>query len=105
MLAPGSKFGDYLIEEILGEGAMGVVYKAVDTRNDRTIALKLIAAKYRGSEEYRDRFVREAQAASVVDSPNVVKVYEYSGNMEHPYIAFEFVPGNDLRSAFRFRFL
>lgn len=45
MLAPGSKFGDYLIEEVIGSGAMGVVYRAVDTRLDRTVALKLISDK------------------------------------------------------------
>jgi serine/threonine protein kinase/Flp pilus assembly protein TadD len=100
MLAPGSKFGDYLIEEVIGAGTMGVVYRAVDTRLDRTVALKLIADKLAKTPGYKERLASEARAAAKIDSPYVVKVWEYSEINGRPYISLEYLPGNDLRSAF-----
>ncbi|UCD94116.1 MAG: serine/threonine protein kinase, partial [Candidatus Zixiibacteriota bacterium] len=97
MLTPGSTFGHYRIEESIGAGAMGVVYKALDTRSDEYVALKLVDDKLSQSAEYRERLTGEAEAASMIDSPFVVKVWEHAECDGCPYIALEYVPGKDLR--------
>lgn len=97
MLAVGSKFGDYQILEHLGSGAMGDVYKAIDSRLDRVVALKLINDKLSKSSEYKTRLAQEAKAAAKIDSTHVVKVWEHSEVEGHPFISLEFVPGRTLR--------
>jgi len=76
MLKPGTTFSHFRIEQVLGEGGMGVVYKAFDTNLDRIVALKLISEKLCESEDYRIRLADEAKKAAKVDSPYVVKVWE-----------------------------
>jgi serine/threonine protein kinase/Flp pilus assembly protein TadD len=97
MLSPGSTFGNFTIEDVIGSGAMGVVYKAQDNRNDRLVALKLIDDKLSRSEEYRSRLTHEAEAAGKIDSPHVVKVWEHDVFEGQPYISMEYVPGEELR--------
>ncbi len=97
MLAPGSSFSHFRIESLLGQGGMGVVYKAVDTRNDRVVALKLIADQLSQSEDYRLRLTEEAARTAQVDSPYVVKVWEHDQFDGHPYLSMEYIPGGDLR--------
>jgi len=99
MLTIGSTFGSFTIEEIVGSGAMGVVYKATDSRNNQTVALKLIDDKLSRSKEYRSRLTHEAEAAGKIDSPYVVKVWEHDEIDRQPYIAMEYVPGDDLHTA------
>jgi serine/threonine protein kinase/Flp pilus assembly protein TadD len=98
MLTSGSTFGNFTVEEIIGSGAMGVIYKARDIRNNQTVALKLIEDKLSRSTEYRSRLTREAEAAGKIDSPNVVKVWEHAEFENQPYISMEYVPGEDLRT-------
>jgi len=100
MISPGSYFGSYRIEAIQGRGAMGVVYKAIDQRLDRTVALKLINETLAASAEYRDRLATEARIAAKIDSPYVVKVWEHAEIDGIPFISLEFVSGRDLREAF-----
>lgn len=76
---------------------MGVVYKAVDTRLDRIVALKLINETLAASAEYRDRLASEAKIAAKIDSPYVVKVWEHAEIDGIPYISLEYVSGRDLR--------
>jgi len=97
MLSPGSKFGNYEIIEVLGSGAMGVVYKALDKRLDRFVALKFVEDTLKDSAEYQARLSKEAKLAAKIDSPFVVKVWEHSVYQENQYTAFEFVSGKDLR--------
>jgi serine/threonine protein kinase/Tfp pilus assembly protein PilF len=97
MLTPGSTFGHFQIIETIGSGAMGVVYKALDARSQGHVALKLIDDKLSQSPEYRERLRREAEAASMIDSPYVVKVREHAEWEGQPYIALEYIPGDDLR--------
>ncbi len=99
MFDPGSMFGSYQIGRLLGEGAMGRVYQAVDTRLDRAVALKLIRSSLSKSPDYRARLAQEAKQAARIDSPYVVKVWEHSEIDNHPFISLELIYGDDLRSS------
>ncbi len=95
-LAPGHRFGRYILQEELGRGGMGVVYKARDPEAGRTIALKLML-RADDPVEVR-RFEREARTAIGLDHPNIVKVYEVGVHQNLPFIAMEFLPGRSLSS-------
>jgi eukaryotic-like serine/threonine-protein kinase len=108
-LAPASRFpppamadpkipdiGKYHIIELLGEGAMGVVYKATDSVLDRVVAIKVMNESIARQEDLRKRFLREAQAAASLQHPNVVCIYDLGDMAGHLYIAMEFIEGVDL---------
>ena len=97
MLSNGSKFGNYTIDKILGEGGMGVVYKANDESNNRIVALKVLNEELKNSSVYQKRLELEARLNAKVESPFVVKVWEYSEVDSNPFIALEFIDGSDLR--------
>jgi tetratricopeptide (TPR) repeat protein/predicted Ser/Thr protein kinase len=86
----------YTIEETLGEGGMGVVYRAVDPTLDRRLALKVIR-RASLSAAAKERFLREARAASRINHPNIVTVYAAGEEDGYPYLAMEFVEGRTLR--------
>ncbi len=96
MLSSGSKIDRYTIIDVLGEGGMGVVYKAVDEINDRQVALKVLNDELKNSSIYQERLESEARLNAKVESPFVVKVWEYSENDNNPYIALEFIEGTEL---------
>ena len=93
--------GKYHILELVGEGAMGVVYKARDSVLDRTVAVKVMNDAIARQEELRTRFLREAQAAASLQHPNVVSIYDLGEVDGHLYIAMEFVQGADLEALMR----
>jgi serine/threonine-protein kinase len=93
--------GKYHILELVGEGAMGVVYKARDSVLDRTVAVKVMNDAIARQDELRTRFLREAQAAASLQHPNVVSIYDLGEVDGHLYIAMEFVQGADLEALMR----
>src|SRR5262245_50240804 len=92
----GSTVGHYQILEKLGEGGMGVVYKARDVLLNRAAALKFLPADESGADEKRRRFIQEAQAASALNHPNIITIYEVARNGDRDFIAMEFVQGQTL---------
>jgi serine/threonine protein kinase len=94
----GTTVGHYQILEKLGEGGMGVVYKARDVLLNRTAALKFLPAGS-GADEKRRRFLQEAQSASALNHPNIVTIYEVGQSEDLDYIAMELVQGQSLDQA------
>src|SRR5437867_10678716 len=92
----GRTISHYRIESKLGEGAMAVVYKAVDVHLDRTVALKVLPPEAVADPERKKRFVQEAKAASALNHPNIVTIYEIGTADGVDFIAMEFVPGKTL---------
>jgi serine/threonine-protein kinase len=90
----------YEIHELIGEGGMGAVYRAIDTRLGRTVALKTVVSHRSGdglTDELRQRFMREALAASQVDHRNVVHVIDFGVTEDGtPYLVMEYLRGRDL---------
>ncbi len=97
-LRPGDRLAGYAIEDVLGRGGMGVVYRAFDTRLGRPVALKLIAPEKAQYERFRERFLVESQLAASLDHSNVVPVYDAGETDGHLYIAMRYVEGTDLRT-------
>jgi len=92
----GSRLGPYEILERLGAGGMGVVYKARDTRLDRLVALKILTPDKVGDPERKRRFIQEAKAASALNHPNIVVIYDIGNDGGVDYMAMELVPGKPL---------
>jgi serine/threonine protein kinase len=88
--------GKYHILELVGEGAMGVVYRAEDSILHRMVAIKVMNDAIARQEELRQRFLHEAQAAASLQHPNVVSIYDLGEVDGHLFIAMEFVTGLDL---------
>src|SRR5215468_156771 len=94
---PGTKLGRYEIRSKLGEGGMGEVYLAQDTRLDRTVAIKVLPADLAHDQSRMRRFVQEARTASALSHPNVAHIYEIEDLDGLHFIAMEFIDGETLR--------
>src|SRR6266446_8420769 len=87
----------YRIMEPIGKGGMGAVYKAYDKKLQRVVALKLLPTEYISQQDRRRRFLQEARAASALNHPHILTVYEVGEDDGKPYIAMEYVEGETLR--------
>ena len=95
-LAAGRTLGHYRLENKIGEGGMGVVYRARDTRLDRDVALKVLSAQAVANTQRKKRFVQEAKAASALNHPNIVTIHDISESGGFNYIAMEYIAGKTL---------
>jgi serine/threonine protein kinase len=97
---PGTTISHYRIVGQIGRGGMGIVYRAEDTKLDRTVALKLLPPHALTSEDEKARFYREARAAAALNHPNIAHVYEIDEAIaegeSRPFIAMEFIDGETL---------
>jgi len=96
LLATGTKLGPYEIETPLGAGGMGEVYKARDTRLDRTVAVKILPAHLSGDPLLRQRFEREAKAVSSLNHPHICTLYDVGSQDGTDYLVMEFLEGETL---------
>jgi serine/threonine protein kinase len=96
-LSPGDKLGSYVIEERLGAGGMGVVYKARDEKLNRFVALKVLASACATDPGFRDRFQREARAIAALTHPNIVTVHSIEEHDGSPFLTMELVGGERSR--------
>jgi serine/threonine protein kinase/tetratricopeptide (TPR) repeat protein len=93
----GRAISHYRILDKLGEGGMGEVYLAEDSKLNRQVALKFLPTQLASDEQFKMRFKREAQAAATLNHPNIITVYEVSEHENRPYIAMEYVEGESLK--------
>ena len=97
MLAPGTNLGPYEIVSHLGTGGMGEVYRARDSRLGRTVALKVLPPDVASDFSRRQRFESEARAASALNHPNILTVFDTGDHEGRAYIVTELIEGESLR--------
>src|ERR1041385_4784112 len=97
-LTSGTRLGSYEIVGPLGAGGMGEVHRARDTRLAREVAIKTLPAEMSGHPELLRRFEREARAASALNHPNIVTIYDAGREGDVSYLAMEIVDGSSLRN-------
>src|SRR5581483_11615215 len=95
-LAPGSRLGSYEILSPLGAGGMGEVYRARDTRLDREVAIKVLAAERIGDRAARHRFEREAKAVAILSHPNILAIHEFGTAGDVVFAVTELLEGETL---------
>lgn len=89
----GTRFGRYRLQELLGEGGMGQVYRAHDDQTDRTVAVKVLHSHMAADPVFRERFQREARAAAGLGHPHVVPIFDYGEIEDRLFICMQFVIG------------
>src|ERR1041385_6304409 len=97
MLESGTKLGRYEIRAKIGEGGMGEVYLAEDTKLNRKVAIKILPAEVAADQDRMRRFVQEAKAAAALNHPNIAHIYEIGEADGLNFIAMEFIDGYTLR--------
>lgn len=95
-LVAGSRLAGYLLEEQIGRGGMAAVFRATDERLNRQVALKVLAPELAADAAFRQRFIRESQAAAAVDDPHIIPVYEAGEADGVLYIVMRLVRGGDV---------
>ena len=101
-IAAGTKLGRYEIRAKIGAGGMGEVYLAQDTELDRPVALKFLSPEVAADQKRLNRFFQEAKAASALNHPNILTVYEIGRADDTNFFATEFVDGRTLRAEIAF---
>lgn len=100
-IVSGARLGRYEIRSKIGEGGMGEVYLAEDTKLDRKVALKILRADVAADRSRMHRFVQEAKAASALNHPNIITIHEIDENDSGHFIATEFIDGETVRERLR----
>src|SRR5712691_10140623 len=95
--SPGTRLGPYEILSPLGAGGMGEVYRAIDTRLGREVALKILGEELVGSPDAARRFEREARAVAALSHPNILSIFEFDVEGETPFVVTELLEGATLR--------
>jgi serine/threonine protein kinase/Tol biopolymer transport system component len=95
-LSSGTKLGPYEIQSLLGAGGMGEVYRARDTRLDRTVAVKVLASHLSSSPELKQRMEREGRAISSLNHPNICQLFDIGSQNGTDYLVMEFLEGESL---------
>src|SRR5271155_1841574 len=95
-LTSGAKLGPYEIQSPLGAGGMGEVYKARDTRLERTVAIKVLASHLSSSPELKARFEREARSISSLNHPHICTLYDVGSQDGVGYLVMEYLEGETL---------
>jgi Tol biopolymer transport system component len=98
-LEPGRRLGRYEIRSRLGAGGMGEVYRALDTRLQREVAVKVVAPRRKQRPGALERVEQEARAASALNHPNIITVFDIGEDASSPYIVMELIEGESLRRA------
>ena len=102
-LAIGMDIGGCRVDELIGRGGMGVVYRATDLKLNRPVAIKLIATEHATDPAVRRRFEREAKLMAAIDHPNVIPVYAAGEQDGHLYLVMRYIAGTDLHVLLRER--
>src|SRR5713101_1038788 len=97
-LSAGIKLGPYEIQSPLGAGGMGEVYRARDTRLDRTVAVKILPTRLSDNPQAKQRFEREARAISSLSHPNICHLYDVGSQDRVDYLVMEYLEGETLAS-------
>src|SRR5437016_2628988 len=100
-LASGTKLGPYEIQSALGAGGMGEVYRARDSRLDRTVAIKVLASHLSASPEVKQRFEREARTVSSLNHPHICQLYDVGSQDGTEYLVMEILEGETLAERLR----
>jgi serine/threonine protein kinase/Tol biopolymer transport system component len=101
ILDPGTRLGPYEVRELAGSGGMGEVYRGLDTRLNRTVAIKILPRRVATSPIRRARFEREARAVSRLSHPHICAVYDVGESDGIPFLVMEYIDGNSLEQRLR----
>jgi hypothetical protein len=100
-LNSGTKLGPYEIQSMLGAGGMGEVYRAHDSRLNRTVAIKVLPTMFSADRERLQRFAQEARAAAALNHPNILSIFDIGEEQGAPYVVSELLEGETLRDRLR----
>jgi serine/threonine-protein kinase len=103
MPAIPAKIGQFEVVGLLGKGAMGEVYEGVDSVLGRRVALKVLGRKHQESSEFKTRFLREGRSLAAMNHPNVVQIYFIGETDGRPFLAMEYLDGEDIGAALKKR--
>src|SRR6195256_1174811 len=95
-LSVGTKLGPYEVVSPLGSGGMGEVYRARDTRLDRTVAIKILPEALAADPQFRDRFDREARTISQLDHPHICALYDVGEQNGTSFLVMQYLEGETL---------